>query len=520
MADRPELWECPACAAPLDISGVGFYTRVACPQCGREEYVHTMLANFRIDDVLGVGGMSVVLRARDLVLGRPVAIKVLNDTYRDQPERIARFERECELMAKVRHGNVVSVYSAGWARGQFYIAMELINGSNLEIEVASGGLEPARALEIVRQVAYGLDAAHRSGLLHRDMKPGNILIDQNGQAKVLDFGLSLGTSDEDTEEIIWATPYYVPPETLLREAEDVRTDIYALGMTLRHLLTGNDQFPEKPQSARELIESKRHLPPLRQEMPHLDPAYCELVDHMTRFAPAKRPRNYKELLTEIAEVQASLAERAAGFSSPRRRKRIARGALAVLGTLLLGTLAGAGTATWLHLSQEPGVLRSPKKLDWPERSALNSAEKALTAGNTGRAMGLYNKLAANEQAEPAARAWAALHVYMLQLVADKLAPSSPEREQKRSYFIGLLQGEAAPAGRAMMQGMRDLLEADTEDVRLDHPVLQAALACFELDEGLALGFDSDIPRLKREAVEKLRAAGKPYQKLADEMKKR
>ncbi len=519
MADQPELWECPACAAPLDISGVGFYTRVTCPQCGREEYVHTMLANFRIEGVLGVGGMSVVLRARDLVLGRPVAIKVLSEAYRDQPERIARFERECELMAKVRHNNVVSVYSAGWARGQFYIAMELIGGRNLEQEVAQSRLKPVHALEIVRQVAHGLEAAHRAGLLHRDMKPGNILIDRNGEAKVLDFGLSLGTTDEDNEEIIWATPYYVPPETLMREPEDVRTDIYALGMTLRHLLTGNDRFPEKPQSAHELIECKRRLTPLRQEMPSLDPAFCDLVDHMTRFTPAARPRNYKELLSEIAEVQASLDERAAGLASPRRRKRMARRALKVLGVLLLGLLAAGGTAAWLHLSQEPGVLRVPKKLDWPERSALSAAEKALIAGDTARALELYNELAHTEGAEPTACAWAALHAYLLQLVADKLAPSSPEREQMRSYFIGLLQAEPAPAGRAMMQGMRVMLEADTEDVSLDHPVLQAALACFELDEGLALGFDSDIPRLKREAVAKLRAAGKPYRGLANELDK-
>ncbi len=518
MADHPELWECPACAAALDISGIGFYTRVTCPQCGREEYVHTMLANFRIDGVLGVGGMSVVLRARDLVLGRPVAIKVLNDTYRDQPERIARFERECELMAKVRHGNVVSVYSAGWARGQFYIAMELITGKNLEIEVATGGLDPAYALEVTRQVAHGLNAAHRSGLLHRDMKPGNILLDANGQAKVLDFGLSLGTTDADTEEIIWATPYYVPPETLMREAEDVRTDIYALGMTLRHLLTGNDKFPTEPQSARELIECKQHLAPLRHDMPQLERSYCELVDHMTRFNPAARPRNYKELLTDIEEVQASLSEKAAGFSSPKRRRRMFMAATMVASTLVLGVVAAAGTATVLHLTQGPGELVVGKKFDWDDRAALHAAEKAMASGKFDRAISLYRKVA-RKQGEASIATWAALHAYMLKLLEDKLNPSSPERDKFRSRFTSLLQCQPSSAGLDMMQSMRDLQEADTEDVDIKNPVLRAAQACFELEEGLALGFDSDIPRLKRQAVKQLRAAGKPYEALASELEK-
>ena len=217
---------------------------IACPDCGVRSFVHGLLANYKIDSILGIGGMSVVFRARDMVLGRPLAIKVLNDTYRDEPERIEGFENECALMAKVRHENVVSVYSAGWARGQFYIAMELVDGRNLELIVAERGfLLPADALEIVRQVALGLQAANEAGLLHRDVKPGNVLITPEGQAKVLDFGLSLEDKPGvETEDVIWATPYYVPPETLHRQPESVQTDIYALGAVMYHMITG--QAPE------------------------------------------------------------------------------------------------------------------------------------------------------------------------------------------------------------------------------------------------------------------------------------
>ena len=194
----------------MDISQLGFFARLQCPNCGRKARVHTLLANFRIDSVLGRGGMSVVFSAQDLVLGRELAIKVLNDNYRDQPERIARFENECMLMAKVRHENVVSVYSASWARGQFYIAMEKVELIVDEHKC----LLPDEALDVILQVAMGLRAAHAAGVLHRDMKPGNIIITPEGQAKVLDFGLSQDDcGDSEQEEIIWATPVYVPPET-------------------------------------------------------------------------------------------------------------------------------------------------------------------------------------------------------------------------------------------------------------------------------------------------------------------
>ncbi|MBR1997754.1 MAG: protein kinase, partial [Akkermansia sp.] len=145
MSQRAEIWQCPVCAARLDVTDLGFYAEIVCQQCGHTDHVHTLLANFRLEGVLGVGGMSIVLRGKDVVLGRPVAIKLLNETYRNQPERIARFENECSMMAKVRHENVVAVYSAGWAKDQFYIAMELLEGRNLETIVTEKGPLPMYA---------------------------------------------------------------------------------------------------------------------------------------------------------------------------------------------------------------------------------------------------------------------------------------------------------------------------------------------------------------------------------------
>lgn len=307
MAKGKEIWVCPQCGVHMDIAPLGLYAEVQCPRCYYTARVHAQLGNFRLDSVLGIGGMSVVYRAWDVVLHRSLALKVLNDTFRDQPERIERFENESAMMARVRHENVTSVYSAGRAYGQFYIAMELVEGRNLEHMVSKDQpLEAAYALNIISQVAQGLEAAHKAGLLHRDMKPGNILITPEEKAKVIDFGLALDSKEGDTEEIIWATPYYVPPETLQREPEDVRTDIYALGMTLRYLLTGVESFDGATDSVTALLESKRKQKAFAKQCPGMPAALCDLVDHMTAFSAAERPADYHELLEEIHEVQDEL----------------------------------------------------------------------------------------------------------------------------------------------------------------------------------------------------------------------
>ena len=302
--------------------------------------MHTTLANFELEGLLGIGGMSVVLRGRDVLLNRPVAIKLLNETYRNQPERIARFEKECAMMAKVHHENVVSVYSAGWANNEFYIAMELLDGRNLEsVATKDHPLRPLTAIDVVTRIARGLEAAHKSGLLHRDMKPGNVIITKDSVVKVLDFGLAQRSTDEDSEEVIWATPFYVAPETLMREAEDSRTDMYSLGMTLRYLLTGEDTLAETPTSISSLLEAKAALPPFAKTMPRAHSALCELVDRMTAFDPSQRHENYADLLAELGEVRDALSQRErrlfspAGLSAPSSKRLSAYAGIAVAAML-------------------------------------------------------------------------------------------------------------------------------------------------------------------------------------------
>ena len=499
MNEQAEFWQCPHCGERSDIAPLGFYTRIACPKCGTETVVHTQLANYHIESVLGIGGMSVVFRARDLVLGRPVAIKVLNDTYRDEPERIAHFENECSLMAKVRHENVVSVYSAGWARGQFYIAMELVDGRNLELIVAERGfLLPTDALEIVRQVALGLQAANEAGLLHRDVKPGNVLITPEGMARVLDFGLSLEDKPGvETEEIIWATPYYVPPETLRREDERVQTDIYALGMTLRNLLTGEATLPQEPHNIADMLVSKKMLPKLASVAPHLEPSLCELADHMTAYAPEDRPSGYKDLLAEIEEVQQTLLLAATPEERARRRRNKVLAACGGLGAVALG-LAGAFLVAWVSPSGYVHEALDAEVLHWEARDAFREAERCLREGNTDNAGKLLVQLS-QAGVEPTIAGAATLLRTTIDVLEGREAAKGYER------FSALTADAAAvsPLGRVELNKMAALVAA------LRQQSLQAAELANALENpliksaGLVLAADVCVAASQREMAEEL-----------------
>lgn len=420
-APAAEIWNCPHCNTPVDITSVGFCETVACPNCGQSETVHTLLANFTLESVLGIGGMSTVYRARDMVLNRTLAIKVLHDSdLMDSEESRARFETEGSLMAKVRHENVVSVYSAGWAHGHFYLAMELVEGTNMELLVTERKcLLPGEALELIRQVALGLQAAHAVGVLHRDVKPGNVLITAGGTAKVLDFGLALEDKPmEENDGIIWATPFYVPPETLRREKEDARSDIYALGMTLRHLLTGSDKLGDPaPQSISELLDAKKDLPSFAAHYPKLGESLGELIDHMTAFDPADRPASYAEVLEEMAEVQARIGR--AGLRGISRRQDERRKAMGICAAVcaVAGLALAAVVALTGPMQYDYAALTPPADPLWEEWQAYEEAHAAMHAHETEEAAQRFAALA-SRTTDPALGAACAYHAHALALLSN------------------------------------------------------------------------------------------------------
>jgi len=216
--------------------------------------------------------MSMVFAAKDNTLGREVALKILSEEYSANERRIAAFEEEARLTASFSHPNVVRVLTTGRAFGRFYIAMEFVPGGHFEHQINERGKIPElELLPIAIEVAQGLKAAHAAGLIHRDVKPGNILLDAEGHAKLVDFGLALvthGGKAQATE--MWATPYYVPPETVEGHPEDFRSDIYAFGATIYHALAANlpvVRNPWPPISCARRKNISCHWPPRKPRFP-------------------------------------------------------------------------------------------------------------------------------------------------------------------------------------------------------------------------------------------------------------
>ncbi len=332
IEDPKEIWLCSDCKARVDISGLGFFDLVNCPSCAKKGRVHKKLDHFELKSIIGVGGMSVVLEAYDTLLGRTVAIKILNANCRLDPERIARFEKECKLLARVQHPTIVKVYTAGHARGYFYFAMELLSGQNLEFSVRGHTpTHPFVVLKMAHLLASGLKTAREMGVLHRDLKPGNILLTSAGEAKLIDFGLALAVGECEQGETIWATPFYAAPETLMQQTEDERADIYALGMTLRSILTMKDMFDHVhvPKSSDQWYHAKKTLPSISRILPRLDRDIARLVDHMTNFEVQKRPQNYEILIHEIEDTMEILQAKVSGKYPWQRYQKLVYGASAV-----------------------------------------------------------------------------------------------------------------------------------------------------------------------------------------------
>ena len=215
--------------------------------------IGTDFLGYRIEELIGRGGMGVVYRAYDLRLKRPVALKLVAPSLARDERFRERFARESELVMSLEHPNVVPIYDAGDVDGRVYLAMRLVDGSDLGSLLRSdGALEPARAIAISAQIAAALDAAHASGLVHRDVKPSNVLLDASEHVYLADFGLTRRLDDDGGvagEGRSIGTPAYLAPEQLDRAPIDGSADVYSLGCVLYECLTGEPVFPRSSRLA-------------------------------------------------------------------------------------------------------------------------------------------------------------------------------------------------------------------------------------------------------------------------------
>ncbi len=270
-------------------------------------------AGHRLEEVIGQGGMGVVYRARDLELDRVVALKVIAPEFAQDPDFRERFKRESQLAASIKHPNVISIYRAGVEGNQLYITMDYVEGSDLHGVIAvRGRLAPRLAAEIVAQVASGLDAAHARGLVHRDVKPANVLVeDHRGrqQAYLTDFGLtkrSTPASALTKTGLIVGTTDYLAPEQIEGRPLDARVDVYALGCVLYEALTGNVPYPRDNNAAKIWAHMSEPVPSVLDSGPGI-PAE---LDAVVRRAMAKDPNHRFLSADEMgrAVVDAAAAE--------------------------------------------------------------------------------------------------------------------------------------------------------------------------------------------------------------------
>src|SRR6266404_481331 len=220
----PDSINCHACGAILDLTGQTGFMHVECKQCGAPSIVPLQFGDFLLLNTIGIGGTGTVYKAIDLPLNRYLALKILSKKLRGDPAFIASFSQEARAAASVNHPNVAQIYSFGELDGWRYLAMELCDRGSLDDRITKlGRLPEADVLSIGQQIASALQAAWRRGLLHRDVKPGNILFNEDGIPKIIDFGLARGhevrTAREDASERVWGTPYYVAPEKRSGKAE-------------------------------------------------------------------------------------------------------------------------------------------------------------------------------------------------------------------------------------------------------------------------------------------------------------
>jgi eukaryotic-like serine/threonine-protein kinase len=283
------------------------------------------LGTFYLESLLGVGGMAEIYRARDLVLQREVAVKVLPRALAEDPNYITRFREEARVVAALTHPNIVPVYTFGEERGLLYLVMPIMRQSLRDLLDADGALPPSEAAQFTLQVAAGLEAAHALGLVHRDVKPENVLLDADGHALLTDFGIAreLATLKRREPRTLAATglpvgtPEYMAPEQLEGRPLDQRADIYSLGVVLYELLTGAAPFrAETPYSVAAKVLTEPIVPPSA-----LQPRLWPEIEAVVMRALSRNPQDrYPDIPTFTAALRAAIfsqsAAVAAGLSGP------------------------------------------------------------------------------------------------------------------------------------------------------------------------------------------------------------
>ncbi len=331
------------------------------------------VGGYRIIERLGRGAMGTVYKATQVSLDRVVALKILSPRLSSDPKEVTRFTNEARAAAKLNHQNVVAVYETGSDQDLNFYSMEYIeNGSVQDLATREGRLEPDLALDIILDAARGLEYAEKRGIVHRDIKPDNLMINADGVVKIADMGLARDAgemahrAESGGEEAIFGTPHFISPEQANGARVDTRSDIYSLGATLYRLLAGTTVFQGANVSV--IIQKQiEELPrPVRETHADVPPALDELMLRMLKKDPAERPQTAAELVQALENIQSGT-------------KRKGRGGLIAAGLLLLAA-GGAGVFYFLQPDPAPSPAPGPSNTTViVDDSSAKAAEAAARA---------------------------------------------------------------------------------------------------------------------------------------------
>ncbi len=422
------LQECSTCGALLDVSGEEPFALMHCPTCGAAMRVRRKFHHFEIQEELGAGGMGTVYRALDTNLNRPVALKLLQRQHSGDPQFVAQFQKEAATTASINHPHVVKVYSTGRDHGLVYIAMELVDKGSLEsLMHAHSRVAELQVLTIGGQIAQGLQAALEKGLIHRDIKPGNILFANPATAKIVDFGLAILAEHAGTAEgEVWATPFYVSPETVEGQPEDFRSDMYSLGAALFHAIAGRPPHEVESNSMSELAAAKKMPVSLQAVAPDVSSTTAFVLNKVLSHLPADRHQSYPELIEHLefarSELLASLAAAEVARNAAEAQAARDWGWLTPLVALVV-VLAGVGVFEFrdqLFPPPPPPLVEEPEPQTHERIDAkYQEARQRLVAGEAAQAAEALAKLDAGMTAPQPLRNWITLHAGLAELLAGR-----------------------------------------------------------------------------------------------------
>ena len=342
----------------------------------------TRLGSYEIVSRLGAGGMGEVYRARDSKLDRDVAIKILPDAFAQDKERLARFEREAKLLARLSHANVATLYGLEESEGRKFLVMELVEGETLAERLAKGPLTFEEAIPLFLQIAEGLEAAHEKGIVHRDLKPANIKITLEGDIKILDFGLAKAFASEQNVSAemsqsptltkgtavgaILGTPSYMSPEQARGKGVDRRTDVWAFGCCLYESLTGRKAFVGETVS--DTLAAVLKNEPEWERLPGAAPTWLRsILERALRKDTKRRLRDIGDVRIEIEDAFG----KPTSSTAPLVERRLAPVLLAALGAAFIG-----GLTVWAVFSPRSASPKPLKHLaiNLPSRDRLNLSQ--------------------------------------------------------------------------------------------------------------------------------------------------